>query len=161
MARLKLALLAAACAPWDLALLVLLSLAWPLTRARLRREHGVLFFDASDGSFAQRRWRYSTTFGHCVLLQPSLRGSVVETHELVHVRQFEAAVCGAWLAAALAASGFAIGAAPVAALFVAALAPWLAYFGASLSAWLRSERPYFDNQFEQAARAQSALSRPS
>jgi hypothetical protein len=120
----------------------------------MRRALGVLWLDVRPGSLIARCWRYSTTLGHVVLLQPGLAGSPVEAHELVHVRQFEGAVCSVWLVAlscglAHAAAGWAAGAA------LALLGgPWWSYAGASLSAALRGERPYLDNHFERHARAE-------
>lgn len=141
------------CAPWDLTMLSLAWLLFPLGVRRVRREHGVLWLDIREGSLLQRHWRYSTTIGHLVLLQPGLVGSSVEQHELVHVRQYEGAACSVWLAAlcAFALHGW-LGSASL--LPVVILGPWWSYAGASLAAFLRGQRGYMDNHFERHARAE-------
>jgi hypothetical protein len=141
------------CAPWDLTILGLSWLLIPLGVHGVRRAYGVLWLDIGEGSLLHRRWRYSTTIGHLVLLQPGLAGSSVEQHELVHVRQYEGAVCAVWLAAlaALLLRGW-LGSASL--LPVLILGPWWSYAGASLAALLRGQRGYLDNHFERHARAE-------
>jgi hypothetical protein len=141
------------CAPWDVVLLALSPLLCLLGAARPQLRRGVVWLEVKRGSFIHRRWRYSTTLGHVVLMQPGLTGSEVEEHELVHVRQYEGAVCSVWLALA----AFSLGGlwSPwLAPLLVALIAPWWGYAGASLAALLRDERPYLDNHFERHARAE-------
>jgi hypothetical protein len=155
MARLKLALLYLCCAPWDLALFFLTRFLRPLGIANMRIRRGVLWLDVRPGSLLQRRWGWSTTLGHLVLLQPGLIGSTVEAHELVHVRQYEGAVLSVWTL--LAVIGLVYPFAPMLVWPLAfLLAPWSSYLGASLAAALRSERPYFDNHFERHARADAS-----
>src|SRR5688500_13057342 len=141
------------CAPWDLTILGLSWLLIPLGARSMRREYGVLWLDIREGSLLHRHWPYSTTLGHVVLLQPGLVGSSVEQHELVHVRQYEGAVCAVWLAA-LGVLGVRdwLGSASV--LPVLILGPWWSYAGASLAAFLRGQRGYMDNHFERHARAE-------
>lgn len=152
--RLKTAILHLACAPWDAAVLCLLLLAWPAGRFRARRGPGALWLDVGPGSLVQRRWRYSTTLGHLVILQPGLAGSYVERHELVHVRQFEGAVCSVWCCAGLWLSLSQVLGTGWAAMAVLLLGPWWSYLGGSAAAFLRGGRPYLDNHFERHARAE-------
>jgi len=141
------------CAPWDLTLLSLSWLLIPLGVHKVRHEHGALWLDIREGSLLHRHWPYSTTLGHLVLLQPGLEHSNTEQHELVHVRQYEGAVCSVWLAALFALALHAwLGA--VWTLPVVVLGPWWSYAGASLSAFLRGQRGYLDNHFERHARAE-------
>jgi hypothetical protein len=143
----------ALCAPWDLVLLSLTPLFWLAGGARPRLSRGVVWLEVREGSLIHRRWRYSTTLGHVVLMQPGLFETEVADHELVHVRQYEGAVCSVWLAGA----AFFVGsflALWLGATLVALLAPWWSYAGASLAAFLRDERPYLDNSFERHARAE-------
>jgi hypothetical protein len=143
----------ALCAPWDLVVLALSPLICLAGGARPKLSRGVVWLEVRDGSLIARRWRYSTTLGHVVLMQPGLCDSEVADHELVHVRQYEGAVCSVWLAVA----AFSIGGlwSPwLAPAVVALLAPWWSYAGASLAAFLRDERPYLDNSFERHARAE-------
>jgi hypothetical protein len=141
------------CAPWDLVVLALAPLFvaagthWP----RLR--HGVFWLDVREGSLLARCWRYSTTLGHVIVLQPGLCGSQVEEHELVHVHQYEGAVCSVWLMGLAFAAGLLFS--PwLGVAVVGVLAPWWGYAGASLAALLRAERPYLDNCYERHARAE-------
>lgn len=143
----------ALCAPWDLVVLLLAPLLWLAQQARPQVRHGVVWLDVREGSWIHRHWRYSTTLGHVVLLQPGLVGSQVEDHELVHVHQYEGAVCSVWLVGLT----FALGTLTTGwggLVLVGLLAPWWGYAGASLAALLRDERPYLDNCFERHARAE-------
>jgi hypothetical protein len=160
MQRLRLTLLYVACAPWDLTLLLLSPLWWLLGVRAVRCEYGVLWLDIAEHTLLHRHFQYSITLGHLVVLQPGLRGSDVERHELVHVDQYEGAVCSVWLAAAcglVAAHGHGLG---LALAVCGVFAPWWSYAGASLAACLRSERPYLDNAFERHARAETAGAQP-
>jgi hypothetical protein len=164
-APMKLALLYLLCAAWDLGSLLVGALLWPLGARSARVADGVLWLDVRSGSLLARRWRYSTTLGHVVLLQPGLRGSEVEQHELVHVRQYEGAVCGMWLAGVAAGAAYGVvllarGAAHgdlagrAALAVLALLGPWWGYAGGSLAAFLRGGRGYWDNHYERHARAE-------
>jgi hypothetical protein len=135
------------CSPWDCTV-ALLSVSLRLL--------GVSHARWSADSWLYRRWRYSTTLGHLVLLQPGCAGSETERHELVHVRQFEGAVCSVWLAALAGLAAGALAGFEVALLVVLLLGPWWSYAGASLAACLRGGRPYLDNHFELHARAATA-----
>lgn len=141
------------CAPWDLTLLGLSWLLFPLGVQRARRSQGALWLDIREGSLLHRRWPYSTTLGHLVLLQPGLEHSHTEQHELVHVRQYEGAVCSVWLAVLAWAALHAL-LEELSALPVILFAPWWSYAGASLAAWLRGQRAYLDNHFERHARSE-------
>jgi hypothetical protein len=141
------------CAPWDLVVLLLVPLFCCLG-ARPSLRHGVVWLDVREGSLIHRRWRFSTTFGHVVLLQAGLCGSQVEEHELVHVQQYEGAVCSIWLMASVFATGTLLAFPWGGVALVALLAPWWGYAGASLAAYLRAKRPYLDNSFERHARAE-------
>ena len=156
----RLAILYALCAVWDAAVLVVTLPLWLFGVERLRRHAGVLWLDVRRASLLARRWRYSTTLGHVVLLQPGLIGSDVETHELVHVRQFEGAVCSVWLALAALALTYSLTGPRLACALVLLLAPWWSYAGASLAAALRGQQPYLDNHYERHARAETELQRP-
>jgi hypothetical protein len=150
----RLALLYLLCAPWNVGTLLLGGALVPLGVAGLRRAHGVLWLDVRTGSLLARRFRYSITLGHVVVLQPGLAGSCVERHELVHVRQYEGAVCSVWLMALTASACHAV-LGPVGALAVVLLfGPWWSYAGASVAALLRGQRAYLDNHFERHARAE-------
>lgn len=146
------------CAPWDLSVLSLSWLLFPLGVARVRRDQGAVWLDVREGSLLHRRWRYSTTLGHVVLLQPGLEGSSVEQHELVHVRQYEGAVCSVWLAA-LSALGSCPWLGGWCVLPIVLLGPWWSYAGGSLAAALRGQRAYLDNHFERHARAELLVAR--
>ena len=156
MFSMRISLLYLLCAPWDGAVAVLSLALWPLGLRRARSALGVLWLDVRVGSWLARRWRYSTTLGHLVLLQPGCAGGDIERHELVHVRQFEGAVCSVWLAAVAGLSALALANAELAWCVALVLGPWWSYAGASLAAFLRSERPYLDNHFERHARAVDA-----
>jgi hypothetical protein len=143
----------ALCAPWDLVVLALSPLFVAVGTHWPKRRHGVFWLDVREGSLLHRHWRYSTTLGHVVVLQPGLCGSQVEEHELVHVHQYEGAVCSVWLMALGFVAGLFFSPWHAVAL-VGLLAPWWGYAGASLAAVLRAERPYLDNTFERHARAE-------
>lgn len=152
--RLMTFLLYLLCSPWD-AVLVFLSLVLrPLIGQRWFVERGVVWLEIREGGLVYRLWPFSTTLGHLVLLQPGVPQSTIE-HELVHVRQYEAAVCGVYLAAVVVAGGWTQWPLPWALLPAVLLAPWFGYFGASLAAWMRGQRGYLDNAFERHARAET------
>ncbi len=153
----KLALLYALCAPWNLGAAALSLLLFALGTRRPRWHLGVAWLDVRDNARLLRSWGYSIALGHVVLLQPGLSGTAVEAHELVHVRQFEGAVCSLWLAVTTALLMHLFAGNVAAMLSAGLLGPWWSYFGASLSAWLRCERPYLDSHFERHARAEVSL----
>jgi hypothetical protein len=155
--RVRLALLYALCAPWDGLVLLLFVLLAPVLRFRFARRRGVLWAELDQRSWVCRHNPYSTTVGHVVLLQPTAKGTPIEDHELVHVRQFEAAVVAAWLMALVLTAAWAVQRLAWGAGICALLWPWWGYFGASTSAFLRAERPYLDNAFERHARAEVQL----
>jgi hypothetical protein len=143
----------ALCAPWDLLVLVLSPLLCLAGTKPPQLRKGVFWLEVREGSFIHQRWRYSTTLGRVVLIQPGLIDTDIATHELVHVRQYEGAVCSIWLGLA----AFTLGnllTLWLGLLLVALIAPWWGYAGASLAAFLRDERPYLDNEFERHARAE-------
>jgi hypothetical protein len=145
------------CAPWDLVLAAFFALAaWPLGLA-LEHRRGVLWARLPARGRLAQRWRYSTTLGHLVLLQEHAQGTDVEDHELVHVRQYEAAVLGVWLAGGAWAVLSALCGGLAAAATLLLLGPWWGYFGASAAAALRGGEAYRDNAFERHARAEVAL----
>lgn len=151
----KTALLYALCAPWDGAVLLLLTpLLFALGAQRMRARHGTLWLDVRPGSLLAHRWRYSTTLGHVVVLQPGLIGTLVEAHELVHVRQFEGAVASVWLVALSTWLTWRQFGLCYALALTLLLGPWWSYAGASLAALLRGQRAYLDNHFERHARAE-------
>ncbi len=157
MRALGIILLYTLCAPWDAAVLLVTLPLRALGARRARSEHGVIWLDIQRNSLLDRRWSYSTTLGHVILLKPDLADTEVVAHELVHARQYEAAVLSLWLAGATCALGLAL-AGPIPALAIGVvLGPWWSYFGASLAAFLRAERPYLDNCFERHARAETAF----
>jgi hypothetical protein len=143
------------CAPWDLTVMCLTPALLALGGRRFRFANGVCFLDVRERSVLARRWRYSTTLGHVVLLQPGCAGGPVEQHELVHVRQYEAAVCSVWLAALSALLSAAYQGALLGSLVLLVFGPWWSYAGGSFAAFLRKQRPYLDNPFERHARAET------
>lgn len=155
--EMRLRLLYLLCAPWDLTVLCLTPALLALGVRRLRFTDGVCWLDVRAGSLLARRWRYSTTVGHVVLLQPGCAGGVVERHEHVHVRQYEAAVCSVWLGALCWLSSAAYGGAQLSLILLLVFGPWWSYAGGSLAAFLRKQRPYLDNPFERHARAETEL----
>ncbi len=157
MRRVKLSLLYALCAPWGLGAAALSLLLFALGARRPRWHLGVVWLDVQDDAQLLRSWGYSIALGHVVLLQPGLSGTSVEAHELVHVRQFEGAVCSMWLAVTTGLLMHLLAGNVAAMLSTGLLGPWWSYFGASLAAWLRCERPYLDNHFERHARAEVSL----
>ena len=76
--RLKVALLYALCSPWDGGVCALSLLLYVLGARGPRWHLGVAWLDVNEGSWLARRWRYSTTFGHVVLLQQIGRASCRE-----------------------------------------------------------------------------------
>jgi hypothetical protein len=155
--RARLGLLYALCAPWDGVVLLLFLLLAPVLRIRFARRRGAVWAELVPDSWVCRHNPYSTTFGHVVLLQPAAKGTTIEDHELVHIRQFEAAVLSAWLVALVLSAAWALEELAWGAGLCVLLWPWWGYFGASTSALLRAERPYLDNAFERHARAEVQL----
>lgn len=147
-------LLRAACLPADaLAFFVVLVLAALNGRTPLPdswRRYGCLVYCPREGSWLARKWHYSTTLGHVILIHPDAFEvgrkvsdcySETMTHELVHVRQFEV-VCLLWsLLAAL--SPWALMLLPLC---------WLITYGvASLAAVLGGRSAYLGNVLEHHA----------
>ncbi len=103
-----------------------------------------------QSSWLARRWRYSTTFGHVVLLHPEHNETTLR-HELVHVSHVHVACCVWWLLTALSASPLLVWLSPLA---------WLLFYGAvCLASWLGLEHPYEDNALERHARLETEPSR--
>lgn len=137
------------CAPMDLlGLLIACVFAGPVVAARMARslatgqDVAVAFWP----SWLERRWPYSTTFGHVIMMTRG-HGYDVLRHELIHARQAEAACVAYWLLTLVAWS-------PTMAL----LSPfaWLAVYGAScVAAWLAGRPAYLGSVFEEHARSEA------
>jgi len=112
----------------------------------------VLVVSLREGSWPARTWFRSwggATLGHAVMLAPGQER--VLPHELVHVKQYEAACClGALVGLVVLALGSWRGA-----LAAWCLAPALSYVGAMLAALLRGRAPYRENVLEAAAYAEA------
>lgn len=139
---LKLLLLRAACSPVDLLALIVVWLVTRGARAQWLWGSEVLIVKPSPQSWLARRWRYSTTLGHVVLLHP-LHNIQTLQHELVHVEQVHTACCLWWLVTAL------------------SFSPWLAlfspfawacfYLSSCVATWLTGGHPYRENVLERHA----------
>lgn len=138
-------LLRALCLPMDVVGLGV-ALAVVIVFGARTRAHGGAIATTHESPWLAKRWPYSTTLGHVILMHPA-HGPAVLEHELVHVRQAEAA-CVAWWALALLAWS------PLLAL----LSPfaWLATYAAScVAAWLAGRPAYRGSVFEEHARAET------
>ena len=141
------------CAPWDAVLVLFALLVRGLLGHAWQAERGVIWVEFRPAGLATRVWRYSITLGHVVLMQPE-QPEQVRDHELVHVRQYEAAVCSLWLVLLAWYVGAQWLPGPLPWVVPLLLGPWWGYFGGSLAAALRGTRPYLDNPFERHARAE-------
>lgn len=131
------------CLPMDMVALWVLYMSGVREKSARFDDQPAMVFDAPP--WLARRWRYSVTLGHVVLMHPD-HGHAVLAHELVHVLQAEAACVAWWLATLIAWS-------PTMAL----LSPlaWLAIYGASCAAaWLAGREAYRGSVFEEHARAE-------
>lgn len=138
----------ALCLPATLAGALLALLAWPLLGGSWRLHDGCLWL--YFGARGARRWRYSTTLGHTILLHPAHHADrITQKHELVHVDQFRGDCISALAVAGVAVAG---GAHWAAALVLLVLHHWFAYLGHSAGAWMRGGRAYKDNPYERHAR---------
>lgn len=114
-------------------------------------QHGAYAIDATWRPWVARWWRYSTTFGLCVVYHPEHVGhQEVERHEAVHVRQHQDHAC----------LGALLGLCVVWWSWEAALLLWCVspLFSAPnfLTAMLRGGDPYRDAEHERSAYGQVA-----
>lgn len=144
----KRALLYLACLPVDalglcLVALLALSSGQPLNRGRWWAERGCLVYCPPREGWLARRWQFSTTLGHVVVMHPAVVGQgYVATfdHELVHVAQCEALCCLWWLCTLVSWSPLLASLSPIA---------WLvAYLCGSLTALLAGRSSYLGNVYE-------------
>jgi len=143
----KRAIILAICLPVDALGLIVVALVTLGSRPTWIRVPGALVVTPRSSSWLARCWPYSTTFGHVVLLHP-LHGTRVLEHELVHVRQAEAACCTWALAALVSWDSLAV-------LYAWPFAWLLVYLSSCLAAWLAGRDWYTGSVFEQHAREES------
>lgn len=133
------------CLPMDLVGL-LVALAIVIVFGARTRAHGGAIATTHESPWLAKRWPYSTTFGHVILMHPDHDQAVLE-HELVHVRQAEAACVAWWALALLTWSSLLVILSPFA---------WLAVYGAScVAAWLAGRPAYRGSVYEEHARAEA------